>query len=575
MRQALRPGCAMRRHYLTIGDRQVHYRRAGSGPALLALHASPLSSASLDGLLGTLADRFTVIAPDREGYGQSDPLPQAEPDVNDYARAAVEVAGALGLERFFLFGTHTGSKVALHAATLAPGRVAHVVLDGLGAYSPQERADQLAHYTPAVEPVWHGGHLLAAWHQVRNMSLFWPWFRQERGRRLDDDVPDPEVLQAWVLDLLRASPDYGLAYRAAFRYDPLPALQRLAVPATLATRAGDPLHGHRDRLPAGAARQVTIGAGGDHPELGDLLREALTDALPDAPPVPGTTPRRPTTRQYVDTAHGQVHVRSTGAPGARTLLALHASPGSAEDLDARIALLAGPDGHRARYPRQRLLRPPAGRRATRHHLLRGRRAGGPRRAGAGPRRRVPHPHRRVHRGGAGALLAPTGQGGRPGGPARPRPGRARGTARRLHAVARARPARDPPGPGLAPHPRHDAVLAVVQRPPRRHPRRRAAAPRAAARQGPGAAQERRHLPPGLPRRVPLPRPRADRPSSACPRCWRRARWTPCMRTPSGWRGSPAPSRASPSCPPRTRREPRNARCARSWPFSTRPNAKDR
>lgn len=340
MRQALRPGCAMRRHYLTIGDRQVHYRRAGSGPALLALHASPLSSASLDGLLGTLADRFTVIAPDREGYGQSDPLPQAEPDVSDYARAAVEVAGALGLERFFLFGTHTGSKVALHAATLAPARVAHVVLDGLGAYSPQERADQLAHYTPAVEPVWHGGHLLAAWHQVRNMSLFWPWFRQERGRRLDDDVPDPEVLQAWVLDLLRASPDYGLAYRAAFRYDPLPALQRLAVPATLATRAGDPLHGHRDRLPAEALRLVTIGAGGDHPALSDLLREALTDALPDAPPVPGTTPRRPTTRQYVDTAHGQVHVRSTGAPGARTLLALHASPGSAEDLDARIALLA-------------------------------------------------------------------------------------------------------------------------------------------------------------------------------------------------------------------------------------------
>ena len=36
---------AVRRHFVTVnGDRQVHYRRAGKGPAVVLLHQSPTSS---------------------------------------------------------------------------------------------------------------------------------------------------------------------------------------------------------------------------------------------------------------------------------------------------------------------------------------------------------------------------------------------------------------------------------------------------------------------------------------------------------------------------------------------------
>ena len=65
----------IRRHYVTVkGERQVHYRRAGSGPAFVLMHESPLSSQSLERLIEALATRFTVFALDTPGYGSSGPL---------------------------------------------------------------------------------------------------------------------------------------------------------------------------------------------------------------------------------------------------------------------------------------------------------------------------------------------------------------------------------------------------------------------------------------------------------------------------------------------------------------------
>ena len=64
------------RHFVTLGNRQVHYRRMGSGPALLALHRLPRSSADLIPFMQDVADRFTVIAPDFAGYGNSWQLAQ-------------------------------------------------------------------------------------------------------------------------------------------------------------------------------------------------------------------------------------------------------------------------------------------------------------------------------------------------------------------------------------------------------------------------------------------------------------------------------------------------------------------
>ena len=73
------------RHFVTVqgnwGPRQVHYRRAGTGPTLLLLHQSPQSSREFEPLMQVWGENFTVIAADAPGYGLSDPLgvAQAEP----------------------------------------------------------------------------------------------------------------------------------------------------------------------------------------------------------------------------------------------------------------------------------------------------------------------------------------------------------------------------------------------------------------------------------------------------------------------------------------------------------------
>ena len=62
------------RHFVRAGGREVHYRRAGSGPPFVLFHVSPQSSAFVLPHLLPLADRYTLIGLDTPGYGESDPL---------------------------------------------------------------------------------------------------------------------------------------------------------------------------------------------------------------------------------------------------------------------------------------------------------------------------------------------------------------------------------------------------------------------------------------------------------------------------------------------------------------------
>jgi O-antigen/teichoic acid export membrane protein len=48
------------RHFVTVGRRRVHYLRAGSGPALALLHASPCSAKVLRPLLPVFGEKFTA-----------------------------------------------------------------------------------------------------------------------------------------------------------------------------------------------------------------------------------------------------------------------------------------------------------------------------------------------------------------------------------------------------------------------------------------------------------------------------------------------------------------------------------
>ena len=63
--------------YLTIDNRRLAYREAGSGPPIIFLHGLGGNSASWQPQFDALAGIHRVIARDMPGFGNSDLLPVA------------------------------------------------------------------------------------------------------------------------------------------------------------------------------------------------------------------------------------------------------------------------------------------------------------------------------------------------------------------------------------------------------------------------------------------------------------------------------------------------------------------
>jgi haloacetate dehalogenase len=99
----------------------------GSGPPLLLLHGNPLTHVSWHKTAGTLAESFSVVAPDLRGYGDSS-KPPGGPDHAAYTFRAMgqdnfEVMTALGFDRFSVAGHDRGARVAFRMALDAPERI--------------------------------------------------------------------------------------------------------------------------------------------------------------------------------------------------------------------------------------------------------------------------------------------------------------------------------------------------------------------------------------------------------------------------------------------------------------------
>ncbi|MCS6802286.1 MAG: alpha/beta fold hydrolase [Chloroflexota bacterium] len=334
------------RHYLSVGERRVHYRRAGSGPPLVMLHAAPNSSLVLEPLITALAAARTVIAPDAPGYGESAPLAVRRPTIHDYAVALGETLDALGLDRVDLYGSHTGAKTAVALALLRPDRVRKLVLDGYGLYTPEERDDLIAHFCPPIEPDWAGSHLVRVWALRRDMFIFWPWYRRIPEARLPLDLPTPERLHELVVDFLRGGTFPWLGHLAAFRYDGLAAIRQVSVPTLLFAGEGDPLRPHLERLTAGGTLRVEPVPAGMH-DASALAERTLSflagDGLPPAAPPPPAVASRPGVirRRYVPSRLGPILARFSGELGRkRPLVLFQSSPGSSEPLEPLLAELA-------------------------------------------------------------------------------------------------------------------------------------------------------------------------------------------------------------------------------------------
>jgi pimeloyl-ACP methyl ester carboxylesterase len=116
---------------ILLHGHEVSYRMAGQGPAVVLVHGLAGSSTTWKGVLRALADRFTVVAPDLLGHGQS-AKPRGDYSLGAYASGIRDLLVALEVERATFVGHSLGGGVAMQLAYQFPERCERLVLVASG-----------------------------------------------------------------------------------------------------------------------------------------------------------------------------------------------------------------------------------------------------------------------------------------------------------------------------------------------------------------------------------------------------------------------------------------------------------
>ncbi|OBI88123.1 alpha/beta fold hydrolase [Mycobacterium asiaticum] len=117
--------------FRTIHGHRRAFRIAGSGPVIVLLHGVGDSSTTWEPVHAKLAQRFTVIAPDMLGHGESD-KPRADYSLASFANGLRDLLTALEIDRVTLVGHSLGGGVAAQFAYQYPQFVERVVLVSAG-----------------------------------------------------------------------------------------------------------------------------------------------------------------------------------------------------------------------------------------------------------------------------------------------------------------------------------------------------------------------------------------------------------------------------------------------------------
>jgi pimeloyl-ACP methyl ester carboxylesterase len=118
-------------HELTLHGHDVTYRTAGRGPVLLLLHGIANSSQTWERVAPRLSERFTLIAPDLLGHGES-ATPRGDYSLGAHATGVRDLLTALGIEHVTVVGHSLGGGIAMQFAYQFPERCERLVLVSSG-----------------------------------------------------------------------------------------------------------------------------------------------------------------------------------------------------------------------------------------------------------------------------------------------------------------------------------------------------------------------------------------------------------------------------------------------------------
>src|SRR3984893_10968850 len=128
---------------------KLHYLTAGHGTPLILLHGYAETSRMWMPIIPELAKRFTVIAPDLPGIGDSD-IPADGLDMKSAAIRIHDLVKSLGIQKAEVVGHDIGLMVAYAYAAQFPSEVTKLVL--MDAFLPGVEGWEAVYDNPAI---WH------------------------------------------------------------------------------------------------------------------------------------------------------------------------------------------------------------------------------------------------------------------------------------------------------------------------------------------------------------------------------------------------------------------------------------
>ena len=156
---------------------RIAYRKGGSGPPLLLLHGYPQTHVIWHKVADQLAERFTVVAADLRGYGDSSKPEGGDNHIaysnREMARDQVELMHALGFEHFDIIAHDRGARVSHRLVMDHPAAVRRLILLDI--------APTLAMYSQTDETF---------------ARAYWHWFFLIRPAPLPETLleADPELI---------------------------------------------------------------------------------------------------------------------------------------------------------------------------------------------------------------------------------------------------------------------------------------------------------------------------------------------------------------------------------------------
>jgi len=133
----------------TVEGLKLHYLTAGHGPAVLLLHGYTQTSRMWRPIIPRLAEKFTVIAPDLPGIGDSD-IPADGLDMKTAAIRVHALVKSLGIEKSRVVGHDIGLMVAYAYAAQFPAETEKLAV--MDAFLPGVAGWEDVYNNPGI---WH------------------------------------------------------------------------------------------------------------------------------------------------------------------------------------------------------------------------------------------------------------------------------------------------------------------------------------------------------------------------------------------------------------------------------------